>query len=226
MPIRGRLIGPGLRLSMGRSVLVAAAAVDTRAVAERLARFEHEHRRFERAQEDVDAIAERLRQARAECWHRKAELRKAVHRLAGGLIGRGHPIRRQFATFGAPALSDLFRLPLADAAAAVRRLVAVVQRDAKLESLTPWATAADEAALTVGDALRRVQEVERELRDARTFRDTLGRHAWHDAYAVLQMSAWAAHFGESPGLHAALFPARRRKRRAVATPARAASSKS
>ena len=127
MPIVGPLIAPGLRLKIGASILSAARAIDTRPVKERLGRFEREHRRYVEAQQKVAAMELKLRAAQARLSQCDADRDEAVEGLACALVGDGHRIRNPFAAFGALSPSKLARLPFADEAEAVHRLVAAIR---------------------------------------------------------------------------------------------------
>ena len=224
MPIRGRLIGPGLRLHTGAWVLSAAATVDTRLVQKSLARFTREHRRYAGAQRRVDAIDGQLQAACAHLSACRAALDEAADTLARQLMVDGHRRPNPFAHFGGPSLSRLARMPLADAAHAVHALAASVRRSKAVSQRTSEAAqAADEAARAVERAIVALDTVQVRLRDARGMRDAMAT-GWHSAFAALRRAAIAAADDGATGLHATLFAAvpRRVGKRNVAGAARRA----
>src|SRR5207253_9998425 len=139
VPIRGPHIAPGLRLRIGADVLSAARAIDTRFVKNRLARFERAHRRYIEAQRRVAATELKVRAAQALVSRRDAVQDDAVEALARALVGEGHRRRNPFAAFGAPAPSRVARLPVADEAEAVHRLVATIRRAGRVGKRTSHA---------------------------------------------------------------------------------------
>ena len=205
MPIRGPLIGPGLRLRIGASLLSAARAVDTGLVKKRLARFERQHRRYVEAQRKVVVIQRELHAAPARLAERDGVQDEAVETLARALVGDGHLRRNPFRSFGAPSPSKLSRLPFAEQAEAVHRLVRAVRRNPPLSGPTSRAVrAADTAARAVEEAIVRVASVEETARAARQTRDAM-RRDWHAAYRALERGARAAADEGAPQLHAMLF---------------------
>lgn len=214
MPIRGPLIGPGLRLQMGESLLVTARVVDTRLVKERLARFAQAHRSYVGAQRNVATTEQQLRAARKHLSACRTVQNEALDRLARGLIVDGHPRANPLAKFGGPSLSKVARLAFADGAKAVHRLVAAVRRSRSLsERASKAADAADEAARGVEQAIVALASVEASLRHVRRMRDAQAP-GWHAAYLALGHGARAAAYDGSPGLHATLFGRPRATRKA------------
>jgi len=206
MAARMKKTGPGTRLQLGASVLAAARAVDTRAVTERLRRFEQAHGSYVSAQRKVDAAESQLRAARARLAELDAVQDDAIETLARALVADGHPRGNPFADFDAPAPGTLMRLAFEEEAAAVHQLVASVLRTkGAREATTQAAQAADEAATVVEQALAPVATLQDGIRDARRTRDALGQ-AWESALAALRRGTRAAADEGAPDLHATLFP--------------------
>ncbi len=218
MPIRGLRIAPGLRLRMGESVLFAAGMVDTRLVKDRLARFKREHRRYADAHARVATIEGRVRAAQQRLSGCDAAQDDAVEALARALVGDGQPRRNPFAAFGAPSPSALTRLPFADEAKAVQKLVDLVRLETPLSKPTSEAARkAAEAARAVERAIVDVKKLEETLHAARVARNAIA-HGWHSEYRALKLVARAAAADGAAHLHGRLFPkpVRKRKRRKVA----------
>jgi hypothetical protein len=215
-----------LRLRIGASILSAARAVDTRFVKERLARFEREHQRYAGAQRNVAAIERQLRAARFRLSGCDAVQDDAVEALARALVADGQRRRNPFAAFGALSPSKLSRLPFADEAKAVHRLVTAIRCSKPISKETSKAAQrADKAARAVERAMIPVQNLQASIRDARRMRDAIAR-GWESAFAGLRRGARAAADDGAPQLHAKLFPpaSRTMKGKASATSGRLPSS--
>jgi len=211
MPSKAK-ITPGMRLRLGASLLAAARAIDTRLVKRRLERFERAHRGYAAAQRRVEVADAKLRASQryvAEC---DAIQDEAVEALARALVGDGASRQNPFAAFGVPAPGTLVRLPFAEAAKAVHRLVATLGRSETADKGTGEAArAAERAARVVEQALGPVETLGQTVRDARRMRDALV-HDWHSALAALRRATRSAADDGAPLLHATLFPPESRRR--------------
>jgi len=150
--------------------------VDTRLVKDRLGRFERVHRTFVNAQKKVERRRVQLNAAQARLAECDAVQDEAVDTLARALIADGEPRGNPFDPFGRPAPGTLMRLPFAEEAAAVHKLVAAVQRSKDVSKATIQAAqAADKTAGVVEEALGRSAKLQDTVRDARRTRDASGR---------------------------------------------------
>lgn len=216
MAARTKKARPGMRLERGASVLVAAAAVDTRLVQGGVRRLEEAHRAYVDAQQRVDAAEADLDAARVRVRELRAVQADALEALACALVGDGHHRKNPFTAFGAPSPFTIGRLAVPNGVTAVARLVEAVQRrnDASPRSVHA-ARAALAAARAVEQALTSIAGLEDAARAARVTRDALGV-SWDAALAALQSKARAAADDGAPDLYATLFPPTRRRRRRAA----------
>jgi len=214
VPIRGNLISPTMRLNRGESVLSAAKVTDTRLVAARLARFERAHRRYVAAHRKVAAVERKLRDVRAHLSRCDQAQGRSIELVACALVHDGHRRQNPFVLFRVPSPSRFIRLPVAQEARTVHRLVDALRQSKQVgDGTLQAARAAEQAARAVESAISDVANVEDRLRSARTVRDAL-KHDWHSTYAALARGAQAAADDGAPRLHASLFgAARARKRR-------------
>jgi hypothetical protein len=187
-------------------VLSAARATDTSLVQSRLARFERVHRDYVEAQQTVDAAEAQRRAAETRLADSDAVQGRAVTAVSAALIVEGQPPRNPFANLGVPPPGQMKKLSFAKAVAAVRQLVAAVQRDPRFgEATIKAAQVAEKAARVVEQALVPVEKLAHGVREARRMREVRGQ-AWDAALAALKHDARAAARDGVPQLHAALFP--------------------
>jgi len=196
---------PGSRRATGVAILAAARAVDTRLIKGRLAAFEKVQRDYIAAQSDVENEDARLRAAQTRVGECDAAQDEAVESLARALVADGQPRANPFASFGTPAPSSLGKLPPADEAKAIHRLVATVQRNKTISKATLQAAqAADKAAKAVEQALLPLDKLQTALKTARHTRDAIGQ-SWESALAALKRGARSAADDGAPQLYATLF---------------------
>ena len=100
----------------------------------------------------------------------------------------------------------IWRLPFAEEVAAVRKLLATLQRTKNLSKPVLQAVqTADKAARAVEQALAPATKLQGAVRDARRMRDTVGQ-AWESALANLRRDCRSAAEEGAPHLLPALFP--------------------
>lgn len=219
MAVRLNKGSTGSRVQVGAAVLVAARAVDTKLVEERLDRFAQAHRNFTAAQKKVDAAETEFTAAMTGVEGRGAVQATAVDALARALIADGHTRRgNPFAAFGAPTPSDLARLAFPEGAVATHQLAAAVLRAKHAgPAVVEAAQAADKAATAVEEALVPIAKLTDTVRDARRMRDTMGK-IWDTALSALRRSARAAADDGATELYARLFPTPTRGSKTKAPP--------
>jgi hypothetical protein len=211
---------PGKRLGSGDRLLEAAKAVDTRAVKERLGRFQRAHQAFRAEQARVEAADDRLRQQQAHVGDADAAQDEAVQTLASALAGDGLPRVNPFKPIGFQAPAVIVKLGYAEEAAVVTRLArAAEKRKGASKATVAAARAAARAAAEVQRTLKDIRPLTEARRAAIARRDASGQE-WETAFAALKRGARAAVDDGATGLFAALFeqtaPARPRKAKKAA----------
>ncbi len=198
-------VSPAMRLDMGAAILMAAQVNTIQSIKRRLDTFAAAHRRYVSVQSKVDAIDTQVRVAQARVAANDAAQEAAIEALARALVFGGQPRRNPFAAFGADCPFALKKLAPADAASALHRLVAAVERQRPTVAATADAAqAAEKAARAVDAALQTVDELQQLARRARQRRDAVG-DTWDESLAALKRGARAAVDDGAPGLYAALF---------------------
>jgi hypothetical protein len=216
-----------MRLKLGASVLAAARALDTRTIKDGLRRFEQAHRGYVDAQRKVDAAQSALDAARGRVLELRGVQNDAVEDLARALYLDGYGGKNPFTTFGAPPMSAIGRLAVADAAKVIELLVAAVLRAKGMSKKTvDAAQSALEASHAVEQAFDSVTTFEDGIRDARATRDAIGR-LWDSAIGALRRRACAAADEGAPDLYPTLFPPlrtamRKRADQPIASPTKCA----
>ncbi|MCC7540915.1 MAG: hypothetical protein IT379_32150 [Deltaproteobacteria bacterium] len=214
----------GGRLEEGRRLLAAAALVDTRSVAARLAKFKRAHQQYESLTGKVDKAERPYATQIAAIGEADAAQDVAVEALARALVGDGGARTNPFKAFGAPSPSELAAKGYAAEAKDALKLVKAVRgkKDAS-KATTAAAGALEKAAKSVQSAMVGVDKHKKPLAAARAARDAAAL-AWETTYAALRRGAKAAEDDGAKGLATRLFggaakPAKRATKRGAAAPA-------
>lgn len=210
------------RLKIGAAVLAGAEAVDTTLVAARLGAFTDQHRGYLETERTVDAAEARLETERLKLAQLGAAHDEAVEKLACSLANDGQPRTNPFEDFGVESPSHIKRMPPAEAARAVRTLLATLGRTPNLSAATREAgERVDQMTQLVEAALPPYQTALDELRAARRISDVVGRK-YDDTVSALRRAARAAADDGADDLYPALFPNQpRAAKKAKTAPAQA-----
>lgn len=198
--------GSKSRVKIGAAVLHAAELVDTRLVAPRLQNLKDAYQAYLEAERTVDAAEARLDSEKLTLTELGAAHDDAVEGLARCLVNEGHSRTNPFDAFDVPSPSLIKRMPPAEAARAVRSLLATLERSGALSTPTREAgERVEQMTQLVEAALPPYQTRLDEVRAARRVSDVVGG-TFDEAVAALRRAARAARDDGAPGLYAALFP--------------------
>ena len=207
---------PGQRIVCGDQVLCAVDAVDTSAIAGRVASFRKAHLLYSAAEMAVRKAGQALRTQQEVVFVADVALNVAVDLLASVLPADGFPRQNPFRVFGAPSPSALKTMGMAGGANEVLALErAVLMKSSISPKSADAARAAGDAARKVQAALKPLAKLQKARVNAMARRDALAP-GWGKALASLKLAAMAADDEGHTGLFAALFdrPAPAKKRSA------------
>ena len=195
---------PGARVDAGDDVLAAAAALPTKPIAARLARFKAAHAAYSAAEGAATRAEAALGAQQEKVGDADVVQDEAVLALASALAGAGLARTNPFKPLGFAAPSTITVLGYAKEAKEVLRLAKVVRGKKALATAHGKAAAAAKAATKVQRTLAPIKKLEKKAGTARARRDALAQ-PWATAFAALKRGARAAEDDGAVGLYAALF---------------------
>ncbi len=205
------------RQVLGDALIDRAAAIDTAAVADRLATFTAVHRGFVALQQRVASLQLRTNEGLARADRVAARLDARIDDLAVAMVVERRPLRFPFARYTSETPYSLKQRTRQDKPAVVLGLGATMRADHSLSPKTLAVIDAAEAAARelalVVDSLTRL---EGELRAALHDRDQQAAQ-WDNALAALKISARLAARDGAGAIQATLFIKNTQPRRRPAT---------
>jgi hypothetical protein len=193
------------RLKIGSAILAAAEVVDSNPIAARLTAFAAAHRVLTDAERKVDEAEAKLEAEKLRLAQRGADHDEAVESLARRLVNDGQPRPDPFGAFVATTPSEIKRMAPAEAARAVRGLIAAIRRGTHLSSATLAAVQhLEEVTQQVEAAVVPVEQLSGEVRAARQPAEVVAR-TWQKTLSALRRGARAAGDDGAPDLYGALF---------------------
>ena len=220
METKKSALGPATRLEIGAVVLEGALHADTTPVKGHLSAFATVQRGYGGAQRKVEGLEDLFAETQKQVVLRDIEQDEAVEAVARAMVTDGRPRSNPFAELGIETPTAVKKLPCADQAKAIDRLVAAVERSKTVSQATrDAAQVAQKAARAMEAALAKAAALQTRLDKARRRRDAIGEK-WDRTYAALKHRAVSADDGGA-GIHAPLFGrlVRRKRKKKTATPA-------
>ncbi|MEO8604659.1 MAG: hypothetical protein ABI629_18975 [bacterium] len=194
------------RVKQGAAVLAAAEAIGTKPVAEPLRVFRDAYRAYAESEGKVDETAARLATEKLSLRQIGAAHDAAVEALARSLVTDGEPRVNPFGAFGAETPGDIKRMAPAEAAQAVRTLLAGLASHTSLSAATLQAGArVEQATQQVEAALLPFKTRQDQVRAARKMSDAVGRR-YDKALSALRYATRAVAVSGAPEIYATLFP--------------------